>query len=371
MQFIDLNAQQARIREKIEANILKVLDHGRYIMGPEIQELEAKLADYVGTKHAIGVSSGTDALLMPLMAWDLKPGDAVFTVAFTFIATAEVVQLLGATPVFVDIDPETYNMDAQKLEEAIIRVKNEGKLNPKIVIPVDLFGQPADYDEINAVAEKYNLLVLEDAAQGFGGVYKGKRACSLAPVAATSFFPAKPLGTYGDAGMIFCDDDEMIGILDSIRVHGQGSDKYNNVRIGINGRIDSIMAAILLPKFDIFQEEIDMRQEVANRYTEKLHGFVKTPFVKAQNVSAWAQYSILHPNRKKIMDGLNEKGIPTAIYYPKPLHLQDAFENLGYSKGDLPVTEKIAAEVFSIPMHPYLSAEDQDMVVENIIHFAK
>ncbi|MCB2221309.1 MAG: DegT/DnrJ/EryC1/StrS aminotransferase family protein [Bacteroidetes bacterium] len=371
MQFIDLKAQQDRIRDKIEANIRKVLDHGQYVMGPEIKELEQRLADYAGTRHAIGVSSGTDALLMPLMAWDVKPGDAVFTVAFTFIATAEVVQILGATPVFVDIDPETYNMDPIKLEEAILRVKSEGKLNPKLIIPVDLFGQPADYDEINAIAEKHGLLVLEDAAQGFGGVYKGKKAGSLAPVAATSFFPAKPLGAYGDGGMCFTDDDEMIGLLDSIRVHGQGSDKYNNVRIGINGRIDTLMAAILLPKFEIFQEEIELRQVVANRYSDQLKGLVKTPFVKDHNVSAWAQYSILHSERSKVMEGLKQEGIPTAIYYPKPLHLQDAFSNLGYGKGDLPVSERIAAEVFSIPMHPYLSKDDQDQIVEAIAKYAK
>ncbi len=270
MQFIDLKYQQQRIKDKIDANIQNVLTHGKYIQGPEVKELEAKLAEYVGVDYAIGVSSGTDALLMPLMAYDVKPGDAIFTVPFTFIATAEVVQLLGATSVFVDIEPDTFNMDVKKLEQEIIKVKNEGKLNPKGIIPVDLFGQPADYDEINAIAKKYGLFVFEDAAQGFGGSYKDKKSCSLADVAATSFFPAKPLGTYGDGGMCFTNNKELYDKLVSIRVHGQGTNKYDNVRVGINGRLDALMAAILLAKFEIFDEEINLRQDVANRYSENL-----------------------------------------------------------------------------------------------------
>jgi len=371
MQFIDLKAQQARIKSKIDTNIQNVLSHGNYIMGPEVKELEKKLAEYVGVKFAVGCASGTDALLMPLMAYEVGRGDAIFTVSFTFIATAEVVQLLGATPVFVDIDAKTFNMDAAKLEDAIIRIKNEGKLKLKGIIPVDLFGQPADYDEINALAKKYGMFVLEDAAQGFGGMYKNKRACSLAAVVATSFFPAKPLGTYGDGGMIFTDDEEMNKKLVSIRVHGQGSDKYNNIRIGINGRLDTLMAAILLPKFEIFEEEIGLRQKVAKRYSDSLNGFVTTPYVKNFNLSAWAQYSILHPEREKIMAGLKADGIPTAVYYPKPLHLQDAFVGLGYKYGDLPVSEEIAKSVFSIPMHPYLSHEEQDMVINGIKKHSK
>ncbi len=370
MQFIDLNAQQLRIKDKIDANIQKVLAHGKYIMGPEINELEEKLAAYVGVKYAVGVASGTDALLMPLMAYDVKPGDAIFTVPFTFIATAEVVQILGATTVFSDIEPDTYNMDPSKLEAAIINVKKEGKLRLKGIIPVDLFGQPADYDEINAIAKKYGMFVLEDAAQGFGGVYRGRRACSLAEIAGTSFFPAKPLGTYGDGGMIFTNDQEMYDKLTSIRVHGQGSDKYNNVRIGINGRIDTLMAAILLPKAEIFPEEVDLRQKVANRYTEHLKNVVKTPVVRDYNLSSWAQYSILHPDRDKVMEGLKADGIPTAIYYPKPLHLQDAFTHLGYKGGEFPVSEEIAAQIFSIPMHPYLSHEDQDKIINSIKKYA-
>jgi UDP-2-acetamido-2-deoxy-ribo-hexuluronate aminotransferase len=370
MQFIDLKAQQDRIKDKIDRNIQNVLAHGKYIMGPEVNELEQKLAAYAGTKYAVGVASGTDALLMPLMAYEVGPGDAIFTVSFTFIATAEVVQLLGATPVFVDIDAATYNMDSNMLEEAILRVKKEGKLKPRGIIPVDLFGQPADYDEINAIAKKHGLWVLEDAAQGFGGVYKGKRAGSLADVAGTSFFPAKPLGTYGDGGMIFTDDADMHRKLLSIRVHGQGTDKYNNIRIGINGRLDTLMAAILLPKFDIFEEEIGLRQVVAGRYNEMLDQVVKTPYVKDHNLSAWAQYSILHPSRDQVINGLKEEGIPTAVYYPKPLHLQDAFSGLGYHYGDMPVSERVAAEIFSIPMYPYLPEADQERIVEAIRKYA-
>jgi UDP-2-acetamido-2-deoxy-ribo-hexuluronate aminotransferase len=371
MQFIDLKAQQDRIKEKIDANIQKVLAHGQYIMGPEIETLEKWLADYVGTKYALGVSSGTDALLMPLMAYQVGPGDAVFTVSFTFVATAEVVQLLGATPVYVDIDPETFNMDAKHLDEVINKVTMEGKLKPKGIIPVDLFGQPADYDEINAIALKYGLFVLEDAAQGFGGVYRGRKACSLAPVAATSFFPAKPLGTYGDGGMCFTDSLEMLEILDSIRVHGKSTDKYNNIRIGINGRLDTLMAAILLPKTEIFDEEMELRQQVADRYTGGLKGFVKTPVVRDYNVSSWAQYSIQHTNRDQLIEGLKSEGVPTAVYYPRPLHLQQAFSDLGYRPGDLPVTEKIASDILSLPMHPYLKPDDQDRVIEAVIKYSK
>ncbi|OQX81480.1 MAG: aminotransferase DegT [Bacteroidetes bacterium 4484_249] len=370
MQFIDLNAQQQRIKDKIDANIQAVLAHGKYIMGPEVKELEQTLAKYVGVDYAVGVASGTDALLMPLMANEIGPGDAIFTVSFTFIATAEVIQLLGGTSVFVDIDPDTFNIDVSKLEEAIIKVKNEGKLNPKGIIPVDLFGQPADYDEINAIARKYGLFVLEDAAQGFGGTYKGKKAGSLADVAGTSFFPAKPLGTYGDGGMCFTNDKDIYEKLLSVRVHGKGTHKYDNARVGINGRLDTLMAAILLPKVEIFAEEIELRQKVAKRYEEGLKDVIKTPFVKEHNISAWAQYSVLHPDREKVMAGLKEEGIPTAIYYPKPLHLQDAFVNLGYKYGDFPVSEKMASEIFSIPMYPYLGEEDQDKIIEAIRKYA-
>jgi UDP-2-acetamido-2-deoxy-ribo-hexuluronate aminotransferase len=367
MQFIDLNAQQKRIREKIETNIKKVLDHGKYIMGPEIKELEERLAHYVGTKYAVGVASGTDALLMPLMTYKVRPGDAVFTTPFTFIATAEVIQLLGATPVFADIQADTYNIDPEKLEAVIKKTIEEGKLKPRGIIPVDLFGQTADYDEINAIAKKYDLFVIQDAAQSFGATYRGTKACSHGDVAATSFFPAKPLGCYGDGGMVFTDDPDIYDKLLSIRVHGKGANKYDNIRVGINGRLDTLQAAILMAKMEIFDEEIELRQTVANRYSEGLKKVAVVPAVKDYNLSAWAQYSILHPNRGEAQAKLKEKNIPTAIYYPLPLHQQEAFYSLGYKAGDFPISEKIAAEIFSIPMHPYLEKEDQDKIIETIV----
>ena len=369
MNFIDLALQQSRIREKVEENIKKVLDHGRYIMGPEVKELEAQLAEYTGVKHAIGVASGTDALLMALMAYDVGPGDAVFTSPFTFIATAEVIQLLGATPVFVDIDIDTYNIDTAKLEEAVKQTQAEGKLKAKGVMPVDLFGQAADYDEINAMAKKYGLFVLEDAAQSFGASYKGRKACSLSEIAGTSFFPAKPLGCYGDGGMIFCQSDDLLAKLVSIRVHGQGTTKYENVRIGVNGRLDTLQAAVLLAKMEIFPEEVELRQQVAARYAERLDGVVKVPVVKDHNVSAWAQYCIRHPKRDEVMAKLKEKGVPTAIYYPVPLHQQKAFSNLCCQTGDYPVSEEAAADIFAIPFHPYLKEEDQDTICNVIREF--
>ncbi|MCU0820915.1 MAG: DegT/DnrJ/EryC1/StrS family aminotransferase [Spirochaetes bacterium] len=366
MHFIDLPAQQQRIRDKIEKNMKAVLDHGKYINGPELTELEKKLAGYTGAKFAVGCASGTDALLMPLLAYGIKPGDSIFTTPFTFIATAEVIQLLGATTVFVDIEPDTFNIDVKKLDAEIEKIKKKGGLTPKGIIPVDIFGQTADYDEINAIAEKHDLFVIEDAAQSFGASYKGRRAGSLADVGATSFFPAKPLGCYGDGGMIFTSDKAMYDKLVSIRVHGQGTDKYDNVRIGINGRIDTIQCAVLLAKMEIFDEEISLRQDVAKRYSEGLKNSVKVPFVKKDNISAWAQYSILHPERDRIISKLNEQKIPTAVYYPKPLHLQTAFSHLGHKAGDFPVSEEISNKIFSLPMHPYLKKDDQDRVIEII-----
>jgi len=374
MDFIDLAAQQRRISEKLHANIARVLAHGQYINGPEVRELEAALAAYVGVKHAVGCASGTDALLMALMALEIGPGDAVFTTPFTFVATAEVISLLGATPVFVDIDPATFNVDPERLEQAIEAVEKSdpalhplpgnagGKLRPRAVIPVDLFGLPADYDAIEAVAARRGIAVIEDAAQSFGGEYKGRKAGSFGAIACTSFFPAKPLGCYGDGGMCFTDDDHFAEILRSIRVHGQGIDKYENIRIGINGRLDTLQAAILLAKFAIFPEEIDLRQEVFRRYNGLLSGSVKTPEIPEGCKSAWAQYSILvrdSAERSGLMAKLKEAGIPTAVYYPKPLHRQTAFAGLDYREGDFPVSEDCARRIFSLPMHPYLAAGDQ------------
>jgi len=373
MQFIDLKKQQERIRGKIVSGIEKVLDSGQYIMGAEIKELERKLAEYTGAKNAIGCASGTDALLMALMAYEVGPGDAVFTTPFTFVATAEVISLLGATPVFVDINKDTFNMDPIKLEQSILAVENGGSqeyplpmgvdgLLPKGIIPVDLFGQTADYAKINEIAERHGLFVIEDACQSFGAEYEGRKACSLAAIACTSFFPAKPLGCYGDGGMVFTDDDELAKKMISIRVHGSGSDKYDNIRLGINGRLDTIQAAILLAKFEIFPEEIELRQTVAERYSRLLKDKVTVPFVEKGCKSAWAQYSILCENRDEMMGKLKSAGVPTAIYYPIPLHLQGAYRYLGYEKGSFPVSEDIAEHIFSIPMHPYLTEEEQENI---------
>jgi UDP-2-acetamido-2-deoxy-ribo-hexuluronate aminotransferase len=369
MDFIDLKAQQAILPDLME-RIQVVLSHGQYILGPEVTELEAKLAAYVGVNHAISCSSGTDALLMPLLAYGVGPGDAIFTTPFTFIATAEVIQLLRATPVFVDIDPRTFNLDPEALEQAVAGLAKDPRtasLKPKGIIPVDLFGQPADYDRINAIARRYGLFVLEDAAQSFGATYKGKRAGSLAEVAATSFFPAKPLGGYGDGGAIFTDNDNLAGIMRSIRVHGQGTNKYDNVRLGINGRLDTLQAAILLAKLAVFDGEVVARQEVADRYRTALQPVVQVPYVAPECTSVWAQYSVLSDRREALQQQLKELGIPTAIYYPIPLHLQGAFSHLEYHPGDFPISESAAGQIFSLPMHPYLSRMDQERIVSALI----
>ncbi|NTU73126.1 DegT/DnrJ/EryC1/StrS family aminotransferase [Candidatus Roizmanbacteria bacterium] len=365
MQFIDLAKQQSLIKDKLDERIQAVLSHGKYIMGPEVTELEDKLKTFVGTKHCLSCSSGTDALLIPLMAWGVGPGDAVLTTPFTFVATAEVVQLVGATPVFVDIDRETFNIDPQKLEEAIKQIISQGKLTPKVIIPVDLFGLPADYPQIEAIAKKYNLLVLEDAAQGFGGAIGNSKACSFGHAGATSFFPAKPLGCYGDGGALFTNDDNMIEIFQSIRVHGMGSDKYDNVRVGLNARLDTFQAAILLEKFACFPNEIELRNKVASWYTEKLKGKIETPIIPENYTSVWAQYSVVAESaqrRAELQQKLKEKGVPTAVYYPKPLHLQTAFKHLGYKSGDFPISEAISERIFSLPMHPYLCEEEVEHI---------
>lgn len=370
MEFIDLRKQYGILSESIGKRIQTVLDHGKYIMGPEVGQLEKQLAGFTGTSHCVSCSSGTDALLMVLMAKGVGPGDAVFTSPFTFIATAEVISLLGATPVYVDIDPRTYNIDPAKLEAAIADL-NAGKkpspgspdgLKPKAIVPVDMFGLPADYDAIEAVAKKHGLFVLEDAAQSLGGSYKGRMVGSLGDAAATSFFPAKPLGCYGDGGAIFSNQAELTAVMESIRVHGKGSDKYDNVRVGLNGRLDTLQAAILLSKLEVFADEIAARQVVAKRYTEALDGAVVTPHVPEGLVSAWAQYSLRSPKRDAIMNALKAEGIPSVVYYPKPLHQQTAYASLRYAEGSLPVSERTSLEIFSLPMHPYLGEADQSRV---------
>jgi UDP-2-acetamido-2-deoxy-ribo-hexuluronate aminotransferase len=373
MQFIDLSIQQKRIKAKIDEKIQGVLRHGQYIMGPEMVELETALASYTGTKYALSCSSGTDALLMALMAFNVGPGDAVFTTPFTFIATAEVISLLGATPVFVDIQVDTFNLDPDKLSQALkdfqIHKRSKG-LKPKGIITVDLFGLPADYEKINLIARQYDLFVIEDAAQSFGAQYYGKKAGSFGDIACTSFFPAKPLGGYGDGGMCFTNQDDLEQSMVSLRNHGQGDHRYENVRIGINGRLDTLQAAILLCKFDIFPREIEMRQEVAERYTHLLfETSLKLPAIPERMVSVWAQYSVLAENssqRQMLLEKLKESNIPTAVYYPKPLHLQKAFVPLGYKAGEFPVSEDCAERIFSLPMHPYLEIKDQQRIAETI-----
>lgn len=368
MNFIDLDTQYKKIKPTVLQKIEELLDSGKYIMGPPIFELEQTLSDYTNRKHCITVSSGTDALLMPLMAYGIGIGDAVFVPSFTFFATAEVVSFLGATPIFVEIEEDTFNIDPNDLIKKIEIVKSEGKLKPKMIVPVGLFGLVPNYDILNDIARDYNLLIMEDAAQSFGAEYGGVKSCKFGDVSATSFYPAKPLGAYGDGGAIFTDDDEIASIIKSIRVHGQGDDKYNNIRIGINGRLDTMQAVILNEKVKLLDEELIVRDKVANLY-KKFITKVKTPTVQDNFKSAWAQYSVLaesNTQRTEIMNRLKEHNIPTVIYYPKPLHLQTAFENLNYKNGDLPITESICQRVFSLPMHPYLEESDLKHISELI-----
>lgn len=355
MQFIDLEAQYRHLKEKIDARIQAVLEHGNYIMGPEVKELEEKLAEYVGVKHAITCANGTDALTLAMMVLDIKPGDAVFCPTFTFFATAEVVAYEGATPVFVDSNEATFNICPIDLEKRIQATIAEGKLTPKAIIAVDLFGLPANYPEIQKIAHKYNLKLVEDAAQGFGGSINGRRAGSFGDIATTSFFPAKPLGCYGDGGAIFTDNDKYAELLRSYRVHGKGMDKYDNVCIGMNSRLDTIQAAILLEKLAEFPVELINRNKAADNYEAILSGKHKTPKVPKGYVSSWAQYTVLSKNRVADMAAYKERNIPTMIYYRTCMHQQTAFDRLGYKLGDFPVAEKLAREVFSLPMHGYLN----------------
>ncbi|MDC3166235.1 DegT/DnrJ/EryC1/StrS family aminotransferase [Candidatus Marinimicrobia bacterium] len=366
MKFIDLDAQQKKIRTKIERRILKVLDHGNYIMGPEVYELEEKLAHYVGVKYCVTCASGTDALLIPLMAKGVGPGDAVITTPFTYIATAEVIALLGAEPVFVDIYPSTFNLNPYEIEKAINKAKLKG-LKPKAIIPVDLFGLPARYRVIDEIANKENLFVIEDTAQGLGGSIRSKKSGSLGDVASTSFFPAKPLGCYGDGGAIFTDDENLANKMRSIRVHGSGLDKYENMRIGINGRLDTIQAAILLEKLSIFDNELILRNKVADYYTKKINLNFQKPYVPKKYFSSWAQYSLLAKNeehKNKILLSLKNSDIPAMIYYKIPLHLQKCFDHLGYKAGDFPVSEDCSRRIFSLPMYPYLTTQTQNIVIK-------
>jgi UDP-2-acetamido-2-deoxy-ribo-hexuluronate aminotransferase len=373
MQFIDLKTQQDRIRPQIEERIKRVLDHGKYIMGPEVAELEERLADYVGVKHCVSCSSGTDSLLIAMMALGIGPGDEVITTPFTFIATGEMIALLGAKPVFVDIDPETYNIDPDKIEAAITS-------RTRAIMPVSLYGQPADFDDINAIAERHGLPVIEDGAQSFGATYKERKSCGLSTIGSTSFFPSKPLGGYGDGGALFTNDGDLAKTMREIRAHGQDR-RYHHPRIGINGRLDTLQAAILLAKLEIFQEEVGLRQEVAQRYHEILtaeHGTtpgkeqsdisnasgslvsnkIIVPSVASDRTSVFAQYTVQVKNRDKVIECLKTEGIPTAVHYPIPLSKQPAFSGLGYDPHGLEVSVRMSECVLSLPMHPYLDESE-------------
>lgn len=363
MEFRDLKRQYQVLKPQMDAAMLEVAENCNFISGKQVTELEQQLAEYVGVKHCVTCGNGTDALTLVMMAWDIKAGDAVFVPTFTFFASAEVVAFEGATPVFVDVDERTFNVDPVKLEEAIKQVKKEGKLNPRAVIAVDLFGQPADYTKIEEICKKHGLLLLEDGAQGFGGKIGDRTACSFGDAAATSFFPAKPLGCYGDGGAVFTNDDEMADYMRSIRVHGKSpADKYDNLRIGLNSRLDTIQAAVLKVKLQAFKDhELESVNRAAKLYDEYLGNVVKTPVVPEGFYSSWAQYTLILDSKEQrthLQKELKEQGIPTMVYYPKPMHLQGAFADLGYKKGDFPVAESLCERVLSLPMHPYLNEED-------------
>ena len=366
MNFIDLGRQYECIKEKVDAGIKNVVESQHYIMGPEVKELEEQLAKFAGSKYCLTCSSGTEALIIPLMAYKLEKTDAVFVPSFTFFASAESINLAGGTPVFVDSD-RTFNMDPESLKREIARVKAEGKLNPRGLIIVDLFGRSANYDELLPIAEENGLFVLEDAAQGFGGSLHGKRNGSFGDVSATSFFPAKPLGCYGDGGAIFTDNEKLYNLMHSIRVHGQGSDKYDNVRLGLNGRMDTIQCAVVLAKLTVFEDELKARQDVADWYDKYLDASFDRPLRDKEYFSAWAQYTVLakdEEQRSKIVACMKEKDIPVMIYYPIPLHQQTAYKNLGYGDVSLPYCESVAKRVFSLPMHPYLKEEEVKQICE-------
>ena len=367
IQFIDLQAQRRRLGAPLEAAIKAAIEGGQWILGPQVSQLERDLAAWAGVKHAIACANGTDALLLILRAWDIGPGDAVFVPAFTFAASGEVVVLAGATPVFVDVLPDTFNMDPASLEAAIALVKRDGTLRPKAVMPVDLFGQPADYRALAPIAAREGLKLLCDTAQGFGGLWDGKRAGAIGNAAATSFFPAKPLGCYGDGGACFTNDDGLKDLLLSIRMHGQGSDRYEHVRIGLNSRLDTIQAAILIEKLKIFQDEIDARNAVARRYNEAFKGSnrIVTPHVVEGAVSTWAQYTLKVENRAKFQADLKAAGVPTAVYYPIPLSKQKAYAH--YPAAPTPVSEALSEQVVSLPMHPYLDAATQDRIIAAVL----
>jgi dTDP-4-amino-4,6-dideoxygalactose transaminase len=362
--FIDVAAQRRRLGRAVDDAVARVLAHCQFVQGPEVRAFEADLAAFCGAKHAIGCASGTDALLLVLMAWDIGRGDAVICPSFTYHATAEMVALLGATPIIADVLPDTFNIDPASCERGVATAKKQG-LKPRAIIPVDLFGLPADHDAINAIAARHGLLVLDDAAQAFGADYRGKKLGTLATATATSFFPAKPLGCYGDGGAVFTDDDALAARIKSIRLHGEGVDRSEAARIGITGRLDTIQAAVLIEKLKIFPDEIEARNRVATRYAAGLADMVTVPQTGNQATSVWAQYTLRLPPGKRdaLAAALKAEGIPTAIYYTKPLHRQPAYRNFPIAEGGVPVSERLSAEVISLPMHAYLEPEVQDRII--------
>lgn len=373
MEFRDLKSQYKQYKAEIDSAIQEVIDNTNFIGGKEVNLLEKRLADYVGVKHCITCANGTEAMTLLMMAWGIKVGDAVFVPDFTFFSTGEIVSFVGATPVFVDVDADTFNMDVTKLEKAIQRVLEEGKLTPKVIIPVDLFGLPANHLEIAQVAEKYNLKVLEDAAQGFGGSINGKMACSFGDASTTSFFPAKPLGCYGDGGAIFTNDDAVAALLNSIKVHGKGENKYDNIRIGVNSRLDSMQAAVLNVKLTAFMNhELEDVNRVYKMYTERLKDSVKTPVIPEGYISSFAQYTLTLKSKEErdaLQQALKDKGIPSMIYYVKPMHKQEAFSALCVDEADFEVTNSLVDTVLSLPMHPYMTEEDVAKVSNAVLDF--
>ena len=371
MEFIDLKTQYKELKDKINNNINKVLEDGNYIMGEEVKTLEERLANYVGVKYCATCANGTDALQIALMCYDVKEGDAIFVPSFTFFSTAEVVSAVGATPIFVDVDERSFNINPEKLEKAINDVKNKTKLNPRGVIAVDLFGLPANYPMIKEIVKENNLFLIEDGAQGFGGSINGKMNCSFGDISTTSFFPAKPLGCYGDGGALFTNNKELYDLIVSIRVHGKGVEKYDNVRIGMNSRLDTIQAAILHAKLDAFIEhELDSRQVFAHLYTEKLREYVVTPLIETGYISSYAQYTLILDSpeeRDFLKDYLTKNGIPSMIYYPKPLHKQKVYKNYNFNLEDLEVSERLSKCVLSLPMHPYLNGEQINDICSKVI----
>jgi UDP-2-acetamido-2-deoxy-ribo-hexuluronate aminotransferase len=366
LEFIDLKAQRAYLGDRIENSVSAVMDHGKFIMGPEVAQFEKQLAAFGSAEYALCCGNGTDALFLPFLAWSIGNGDAVFCPSFTFAATAEMVALAGATPIFIDVDAKSFNIDTQNLRSAIEATLLDSSLTPKAVIAVDLFGRPADYAELRTICDEFGLKLISDAAQGFGATVDGNHSSKFADCVTTSFFPAKPLGCYGDGGAILTNDGDLATVINSLRVHGQGEDKYDNVRIGTNSRLDTIQAAILIEKLAIFGEEIEKRMAIASRYSEGLADIVAIPETPEGHVLTWAQYTICTDNRDALQKGLGDNGIPSVVYYAKPLHLQSAYCGFPVAGNGLPVTESLPGRVLSIPMHPYLEKDAQDFIISTI-----